>query len=215
VNPSPEQLPALLFVLSGPAGSGKTTLCERLVASDEGIERVITSTTRTHRTGEVDQRDYFFFSNEVFDRLVEEGAFLEWARVHTNRYGTLRKVVEEKLGQNTDLCMNVDVQGASSFRSAAEGNPLLRQRLVTVFLMPPNLDELRDRLVGRATDSEGEIKRRLNTAVAELGEWRDFDYCVHSRSKEEDFEVVRAIWQAEKRRVWRMLESTADPETLS
>ena len=113
-------------------------------------------------------------------------------------------VVEDKLSSNIDLCMNVDVQGASSFRRAAETNPLLNQRLVTVFLMPPDLEELRHRLRGRATDAEDEIERRLQTAISELGEWRHYDYCVHSRSKEEDYEIVRAIWEAEKRRVWRM-----------
>jgi len=200
----PAELPALLFILSGPAGSGKTTLCERLVGSCPQMERVVTSTTREPRTGEVHERDYYFFRDTEFDRLIDEGAFLEWARVHTNRYGTLRTVVEDKLSRNIDLCMNVDVQGASSFRRAAESNLLLKQRLVTVFLMPPDLEELRDRLRGRATDPEDEIERRLKTAISELGEWRHYDYCVYSRSKEEDFEMVRAIWEAEKRRVWRM-----------
>lgn len=200
----PEELPALLFILSGPAGSGKTTLCERLVASYPEMERVVTSTTREPRPGEVHERDYFFFSGVEFDRLIADEAFLEWARVHSNRYGTLRTVVEDKLSRNIDLCMNVDVQGASSFRRAAGTHPLLKQRLVTVFLMPPDLEELRHRLRGRATDPEDEIERRLQTAISELGEWRHYDYCVHSRSKDEDYAMVRAIWEAEKRRVWRM-----------
>jgi len=203
-NQPSEQLPALLLILSGPAGSGKTTLCDRLVAETPGMERVVTSTTREPRAGEIDGRDYFFFDDPEFDRRIKNGAFLEWAHVHTHRYGTLREVVEGKLDQNTDLCMNIDVQGATCFRKAAEANPLLRQRLVTVFLMPPDLDELRTRLRGRATDPEDEIERRLKTAVSELGEWRHYDFCVPSRSKDQDFEVVRAIWTAEKRRVERM-----------
>lgn len=203
-NQPSDQLPALLFILSGPAGSGKTTLCDRLVGDIGGLERVVTSSTRKPRPGEIDGRDYYFFDDAGFDRLIEEGAFLEWAHVHTHRYGTLRRVVEEKLGQNIDLCMNVDVQGAASFRKAAESDPLLRQRLVTVFLMPKDLEELRARLRGRATDPEDEIKRRLQTAVSELGEWRHYDFCVHSRSKDEDFEVVKGIWCSEKRRVSRM-----------
>ena len=198
------QQPALLFILSGPAGSGKTTLCDRMVAETPGLERVVTSTTRRPRSGEIDGRDYYFFDDAEFDRLIEEGAFLEWAHVHSHRYGTLRRVVEEKLGQNTDLCMNVDVQGAASFRKAAESDSLLRQRLVTVFLIPKDLDELRTRLRGRATDPEDEIERRLQTAVSELGEWTHYDFCVHSRSKEEDVEVIKGIWRSEKNRVYRM-----------
>ena len=209
----PEALPALLFILSGPAGSGKTTLCDRLVASCPEMQRVVTSTTRAPRPGEVHERDYFFFSDEEFDRLIADQAFLEWARVHTNRYGTLRTVVEHKLSRNIDLCMNVDVQGASSFRRAAETHPLLKQRLVTVFLMPPDLEELRQRLRGRATDPEDEIERRQQTAISELGEWRHYDYCVHSRSKDEDYTLVRSIWEAEKRRVWRMTDPAAESRT--
>ena len=203
-NQPSEQLPALLVVLSGPAGSGKTTLCDRLVAETHGVERVVTSTTRAPRTGEVDGRDYFFFADAEFDRLVKEGAFLEWAHVHTHRYGTLRRVVEEKLRQNIDLCMNVDVQGAASFRNAADQDPLLRQRLVTVFLMPTNLDELRVRLRGRGTESEDEIERRLQTTVNEIGEWTKYDFFIHSKSKREDLEIIKSIWRSEKRRVSRM-----------
>jgi guanylate kinase len=199
-----DQLPALLFILSGPAGSGKTTLCDRLTTETPGLERVVTSTTRKPREGEVDGRDYYFLDDVEFDRLIEEGAFLEWAHVHTHRYGTLRRVVEEKIGQNIDLCMNVDVQGAASFRKAAESDPLLRQRLVTVFLMPKDLEVLRARLRRRATDPEDEIKRRLQTATSELGEWTHYDFCVQSKSKEEDFEVIKGIWRSEKRRVSRM-----------
>jgi len=175
-----------------------------MVTETPGLERVVTSTTRRPRSGEIDGRDYCFFDDAEFDRLIEEGAFLEWAHVHSHRYGTLRRVVEEKLGQNTDLCMNVDVQGAASFRKAADSDSLLRQRLVTVFLMPKDLEELRTRLRGRATDPEDEIERRLQTAVSELGEWMHYDFCVHSRSKEEDFEVIKGIWRSEKNRVYRM-----------
>jgi guanylate kinase len=121
VAPPPPRAAALLLVIAGPAGSGKTTLCERMVRECPGVERVVTSTTRPPREGEVNARDYYFFSDAEFDDLVAKGAFLEWARVHGNsrRYGTLRRVIDEKLGRAIDLCMNVDVQGVASIRASA------------------------------------------------------------------------------------------------
>lgn len=199
--------PALLVILAGPAGSGKSTLCERLVRECAGFERVVTSTTRPPRPGEVDGRDYHFFSDEEFDRLVGEGAFLEWARVHGHdrRYGTLRRTIDEKLAARIDLCMNVDVQGVASIQRVAAADATLARRLVTVFLMPPDLDELRRRLRGRAQDSDAEIERRMQTAMREMEQWPGYDFCVRSRSRDEDFATVCAIITAEKHRVLRLV----------
>lgn len=198
--------PALLVILAGPAGSGKSTLCERIVRELPGFERVVTSTTRAPRPGEVNGRDYHFFSEEEFDRLVADGAFLEWARVHghNRRYGTLRRSIDEKLSARIDLCMNVDVQGVASIQGVAEADAILARRLVTIFLMPPDLDELRRRLRGRAQDSDAEIERRMETALGEMARWADYDFCIRSRARDDDFETVRAIIMAEKRRVARL-----------
>jgi guanylate kinase len=213
MSPSPDvaaplapPVPSLLLVLAGPAGSGKTTLCERLVRECPGVERVITSTTRPPRDGELNGRDYHFFSDAQFDELVAAGAFLEWARVHgrDRRYGTLRREIDAKFARNIDLCMNVDVQGVASIRAAADRDRAFAQRLVTVFLMPPSLDELRRRLRGRAQDDETEIERRMQTAQREMTEWIHYDFCIASGSMEEDFATVRAILTAEKRRVARL-----------
>jgi guanylate kinase len=202
----PAQAPALLLVLAGPAGSGKTTLCERLVRECPGLERVVTSTTRAPRPGEINGRDYHFFSDAEFDQLVAEGAFLEWARVHgkDRRYGTLRRVIDEKFARDIDLCMNVDVQGVASIRAVAERDAPFAQRLVTIFLMPPDFDELRERLRGRAQDDDAEIERRMETAQREMTEWVHYDYCLRSRSKDDDFAALRAIFTAEKLRVARL-----------
>lgn len=206
-SPPPSAAPALLVILAGPAGSGKSTLCERLVRECPGFERVITATTRAPRPGEVNGRDYHFLSEDEFDRLVREGAFLEWARVHghSRRYGTLRRTIDEKLTARIDLCMNVDVQGVASIQQVAAMDAVLARRLVTIFLMPPDLDELRRRLHDRAQDSDAEIERRMQTALSEMERWTSYDFCIRSRSRDEDFAAVCAIIAAEKNRVLRMI----------
>ena len=207
IRPRPEKPPALLLIVAGPAGSGKTTLCERMVRDIPGVQRVVTSTTRAPREGEVNGRDYHFFSNAEFDRLVAEGAFLEWTRVHgaDRRYGTLRRVIDEKLAADIDLCMNVDVQGVASIRSAAASDPLLSQRFVTIFVMPPSLEELRIRLRGRGQDTDAEIERRMQTALREMGAWESYDFCIRSGTPDEDFVALCAIFRAEKNRVSRLI----------
>jgi len=204
----PVTAPALLLVISGPAGSGKSTLCNRMVEECSGMERVVTSTTRPPRKGEVDKEDYFFFSNEEFDQLVGEGAFLELAKVHANRYGTLRRVIQEKLSANIDLCMNIDVQGVESLKRAAEKEPLLAQRLVTVFVIPKDFDELQKRLTSRGQDDADEIERRLVTAKTEVTHSEEYDFCITSGSKEEDFAALQRIWKEEKRRTSGLAEKS-------
>jgi guanylate kinase len=195
---------ALLMILAGPAGSGKTTLCERIVADKNRIERLVTCTTRQPRENEIDGVDYHFLSNEAFDEKIETGAFLEWAKVHTNRYGTLKSVIEGKLAEQIDLVMNIDVQGVATVREAAKSHPTIEQRLVTVFIMPSDFDELRQRLRGRGQDDEAEIDRRIQSAEAEVKQWNSFDYVIRSKSKDEDYGAIRSIWQAEKRKASRL-----------
>lgn len=183
----------VLLVLAGPAGSGKTTLCERMVAENDDFSRVVTSTTRDPRPGEVDGRDYHFFSAEEFDRKVADGAFLEWAWVHRkNRYGTLASAVLEPLAAGRSLIINVDVQGVENFRVAARGNPLLARHMGTVYIDVP-IDELRVRLEGRG-ETETEIERRMITAEREQQERDKFDYVITSASKEADFAELLKIW---------------------
>src|ERR1700722_15769638 len=127
--------PPILLVIAGPAGSGKSTLCDRLVAAGLGFTRVITTTTRAPRTGEVNGVHYHFFSPEAFEAKVTAGDFLEWAWVHgKRRYGTLVASVLEPLAEGQQLVMSVDVQGVASFRQAAATNPILRPAPIPVFL---------------------------------------------------------------------------------
>lgn len=185
----------VLLVLAGPAGSGKTTLCDRMVAEVPGFSRVVTTTTRPPRPGEVDGVHYHFLTAEQFDTKVAAGEFLEWAWVHQkNRYGTLASSVIAPLTAGRSLVINVDVQGVENFRQAARANPLLAKHLATVFINVP-IAELRARMLGRGHDSEAEIFRRLQTAEAELKEAVKFADIIHSRSKEEDFQALLAIWR--------------------
>jgi guanylate kinase len=185
----------VLLVLAGPAGSGKTTLCERMVAEVPGFERIVTTTTRGPRPGEVNGVHYHFFSPEEFDAKVAAGEFLEWAWVHKtgNRYGTLASSVLDPLAAGRSLIINVDVQGVESFRKAALENPLLAKRMGTVFINVP-IPELRVRLTGRG-ESEAEIAHRMETAERELLEIGKFDFVVDSSNREDDFAELLAIWR--------------------
>jgi guanylate kinase len=188
VTPAP-----VLLVLAGPAGSGKTTLCERLVATQPGIARVITATTRPPRPGEVDGRDYHFLTPEQFDAKVAAGEFLEWAWVHQkHRYGTLRAAVLGPLAAGRSLVINVDVQGVDNFRRAAAAEPALARALTTVFVTVPEA-ELRRRLAARG-DSPAETERRMATAAIELREVGKFDHVIESRTRDEDFAALLGIW---------------------
>ncbi len=185
----------VLLVLAGPAGSGKTTLCERMVAEVPGFERIVTTTTRAPRPGEVDGVHYHFLTPETFDAKVAAGEFLEWAWVHKtgNRYGTLASSVLDPLAAGRSLIINVDVQGVESFRKAARANPLLAKHMGTVFISV-SIPELRMRLQGRG-ETETEIAHRMETAERELLEIGKFDFVVDSSDRDDDFEELLAIWR--------------------
>lgn len=183
----------VLLVLAGPAGSGKTTLCERMVADAPGFSRVVTSTTRPPRPGEINGTHYHFFSPEEFDQRLASGQFLEWAQVHgKHRYGTLASSVLDPLANGQNLIINIDVQGVENFRRAASTHPLLAQHMGTVFIHVP-IPVLRQRMAERGTESEAEIDRRMQTAEQELARAPMFDHLIHSASREEDFAALLAL----------------------
>jgi guanylate kinase len=183
----------VLLVLAGPAGSGKSTLCDRLVAAGVGFTRVVTSTTRAPREGEVNGVHYHFFTPEEFDARLAAGEFLEWAWVHgKRRYGTLAASVLGPLLLGKDLVMSVDVQGVESLRRIAEKNPFLKRVMATVFIVVDR-ERLLARMRERGKDDEAEIARRMATAEAELREAPKFDFTIESRTRDEDFGALLAI----------------------
>ena len=184
----------VLLVLAGPAGSGKTTLCERMVAEVPGFSRVITTTTRDPRPGEVNGVHYHFFTPAEFDAQIAAGAFLEWAWVHRkNRYGTLASSVLEPLASGRSLIMNVDVQGVDNFRRAAAANPVLARHFLDIFIDVP-IPELQSRLGGRG-ESADEIARRMQTAELELCARDQFRHIIVSRDRDHDFAALRKIYE--------------------
>ena len=189
----------LLIVVSGPAGSGKTTLCGRLNdAYPQAIRRVITCTTRAPRGGEVDGVDYHFLARGDFERQVAAGVFLEHATVHGNLYGPRARDVAAHLDAGFDALLNVDVQGAATIRAKALSDPRLAAALVTVFVRVSDPIELRRRLTGRGTDPVDEIDRRVKAAEWELSHAGDYQHVIESASREADFAALDAIYRAEK-----------------
>jgi guanylate kinase len=207
-EPASKSAPALsplLVLLSAPSGGGKTTLCQQLLAVSPGMKRAITCTTRAPRPGERDGVDYFFLDATSFLKRVQAGNFLEHATVFGNSYGTLKAEVLGKLRQGADLLLNVDVQGAATIRQKALEDPELKRALVTVFLTPPSLDILEQRLRKRGTDAPAVILKRLGVARQEIAQWKHFDYLLMSGTIAEDLRRMLAIIESEKMRSARSL----------
>jgi guanylate kinase len=184
----------ILFVISAPSGAGKTTLVEA-VRKTSDLFYSVSCTTRAPRSGETDGEDYQFLSDADFRAKVGVGDFLEHAQVHGDFYGTLREPVLTNLKNSVDVLIDIDTQGAATIRNCDD--PVIRQALTDVFIMPPDLDELRQRLRKRGTETEEQIKRRLETAAREMELWRDYRYTIISGSVEDDLDKFRHIMAAE------------------
>lgn len=188
--------PAVLLVIAGPAGSGKSTLCDRLVRERTEFSRVVTTTTRPPRAGEINGVHYHFFNPADFRRRIAAGDFLEWAQVHGDHddrlYGTLKSSVIDPLAQGQDLVMSIDVQGVESLRRVAREDVRLQRALTTIFIVVDR-ERLIARMRERAMDHEDEIERRMATAEAELREASKFDFVIESRTRDEDFRTLLEI----------------------
>jgi guanylate kinase len=185
----------ILFVVSAPSGAGKTTLCDALRQSPDFVYSV-SGTTRPPRAGEIAGEDYHFVSEDDFLRRVAANEFLEYAKVHDHYYGTLRAPILTNLQNGVDVLIDIDTQGAASIRNFDD--PFIRHALCDVFIMPPDLDELRRRLTKRGTETASQIELRLENAAREMELWRDYRYTIISKSMEEDLQKFRHIMGAER-----------------
>jgi guanylate kinase len=182
----------LMFVLSSPSGAGKTTLSHKLLASDPGITLSISVTTRPRRADEVDGRDYHFIDAARFETMRRGGELLEWATVFDNCYGTPRIPVEQAITAGRDVLFDIDWQGTQQLREKA------RSDLVSVFVLPPSVEELERRLHSRALDSHTVIAGRMGKAVDEMSHWAEYDYVIVNRDLDSAFAKVQAILAAER-----------------
>jgi guanylate kinase len=185
----------ILFVISAPSGAGKTTLCDALRQTPDFVYSV-SCTTRPVRASEIEGEDYQFVSETDFLARVKAGEFLEHAKVHDHYYGTLLKPIISNLKNGVDVLIDIDTQGAATIRNCKD--EFVRQALTDVFIMPPDLEELRRRLTKRGTETKAQIEVRLVTAAREMELWRDYRYTIISRSVEEDLLKFRHIMGAER-----------------
>ena len=187
---------SMLIVISGPSGVGKGTIYRRLLDSDPTLTFSVSATTRAPRPGETDGEDYFFISNEKYDGLLQEDAFLEHADVHGNRYGTLKSQVDVKMAQGLSVVLDIDPQGARRVMA-------LRPDCVSIFLLPKSISQLRERLYGRNTETPEVIERRIKNARDEIAQRNMYQYAVVNDELELAYSQVAAIIAAEKQRTTR------------
>lgn len=177
----------IIFVLVAPSGTGKSTIMERLKVDFPDFQESISYTTRGPRDGESHGVNYFFVSKDEFIGLRDDEAFIEWAEVHENFYGTSKKFVEDKLNEGINLFFDIDVQGADKVKDC------FNESAQIIFIAPPSLDTLRERLEGRKTDTQEVIEIRLKNADKELSRKNDFDYLIINDDLDEAYSKVKKV----------------------
>ena len=187
-------------MVSAPSGAGKTSLCRAITDSLENLTHSISYATRKPRPGEIDGRDYHFVSPERFQDMIQDGDFAEWAEVHSNLYGTSRRVLDDMVGKGIDVILDIDTQGAKQIKQKYED-------AIYVFIMPPSFDVLEERLRNRNSDKEDEIKKRMRRAHEEIKDYTMYDYLVVNHDFDRALTELRSIVTAERCRT-RLADNT-------
>ena len=175
-----------LIVFAAPSGAGKSSLIKEIISNNENIELSVSATTRSPREGETHGKDYFFITDNEFNDLKEKNAFIESANVHGHQYGTLKAFVEEKLENNISIVLDIDVQGFSQISDSIK-------EVISIFIIPPSLDELKKRLILRGLDADDVINKRMENAIIELNHAEYFDYIVLNDNFSRAFNEISSI----------------------
>ena len=193
----------LLLVVSGPSGAGKGTICKALLNKNDQIKLSVSATTRKPRNGEVHGVNYFFIEKEEFAKMIENGEFLEYAQIYDNFYGTPKAAIIECLEKGQDVILEIEMQGARQIKEVyPEG--------VFIFVLPPSLEELKSRIVGRGTETQEEMEKRFSCAFEEINQIVNYDYFIVNEDIEKSVSDVEAIICAEKNKVTRYKNNIID-----
>jgi len=187
----------ILFIISAPSGTGKTTLCKQLATNLPGLWHSISYTTRKPRPGEEHGREYYFIGEQPFRDMIERNEFVEWAYVYGHLYGTPRKSLDEKIEQGFDVLLEIDVQGAMQVKKRFEDS-------VSIFILPPSMAALRARLQTRASDTAEEIQRRLNKVKEEVWSYREYAYIVRNEDLDRSLRDLESIFWSERLKTKRL-----------
>lgn len=190
----PEVNKGNLFIVSAPSGAGKTSLCKKLEGMASDIRHSVSYTTRPSREGEINDRDYTFVSESEFRAMIERGEFAEWAKVHNHYYGTSRKRLDEMRMKGIDVILDIDIQGAKQMRSVYDDG-------VYIFILPPSMDALKERIERRMSNSQEEINLRMRRAMEEIKEYKYYEYVIVNDNFDDALADLDAVRRAENRRI--------------